>query len=202
MRECLVVVVVLVSLVHPVHTKDMADESPPNIRSDSRFLRDALQIGLRRSPTFATLVGELAQSNLIIHVETSLELPRGMGGMLRFVTAVGSVRYVRVSIAPHLTSHALVAMIGHELQHAVEIARAPEVTDQAGIARLYGRIGFPCAKPLRFDTLAAIRVLTQVLGELRHAPSLSVAIPRPHVSEDVDGKGTRLRAGDFTRGVP
>lgn len=95
MRECLVVVVVLVSLVHPVHTKDMADESPPNIRTDSRFLRDALRIGLRQSPTFATMVGELAQSNLIIHVETSLELPRGMGGMLRFVTAsrydVGSV---------------------------------------------------------------------------------------------------------------
>lgn len=177
MRGCLVVVMVLAVLVHSVHTKDRVDESPPNIRSDSDSLRDALHVGLRHSPTFGALLSELAQSNLIIHVETNVMMRRGVDGMLRFVIAVGSVRYVRVSIAPRLTSDALVAMIGHELQHAVEIARAPEVINQASMARLYEEIGAGCAKPPTFDTEAAVRIQARVLDELRSS-GLAVRLSR------------------------
>ena len=174
MRGCLVLFMLVARLTCSVHAQEMARESPSNIRCESDSLREALRLGLRDSPTFCALAEELARSNLIIHLETNAILPRGLDGMLRFVTTAGGFRYVRISIGPHLTSHVVVAMIGHELRHAVEIARASEVVDEASMVRLYSRIGFSCEKPVTFDTLAAIRVGTQVLRELRR-PSLLIS---------------------------
>jgi len=135
MRGCLVFLMLLAGRPCPVHGQDIADEIPMNIRSESPSLRKALHMGLMHSRSFRALVRELSLSNLIIHLETNVMLPRGLNGVLRLVTTAGGFRYVRISIEPRLLAHALVAMIGHELQHAVEIARAPEAVDQASMAR-------------------------------------------------------------------
>jgi hypothetical protein len=177
MRGCLVWFVLVARLACSAHAQEMAGETPSNIRCESESLREALRLGLTDSPTFRATADELARSNLIIYLETNTILPRGLDGMLRFVTTAGGFRYVRISIRPHLTSNVLVAMIGHELQHAVEIARAPEVVDEASMGRLYSRIGFSCEKPVRFDTLAAILAGTQVLRELRGPPLLTSRAP-------------------------
>ena len=174
MRGCLVLFVLMARLACPVHAQEVARESPSNIRCESDSLREALRLGLTDSPTFCATTRELARSNLIIYLETNTMLPRGLDGMLSFMTSAGGFRYVRISIRPGLTSDVLVAMIGHELRHAVEIARAPEVVDEASMARLYTRIGFFCGKPARYDTLAAILEGTQVLRELRR-PSFLIS---------------------------
>jgi len=71
-------------------------------------------------------------------------------------------------------------LAAHEPQHAVEIASAPEVTDDAGVRRLYERIGRPSKDGLHsFETKAAIDVRDQVLAELASAPSPLTAGPVP-----------------------
>jgi hypothetical protein len=49
-------------------------------------------------------------------------------------------------------------MLGHELQHALEIAGARDVVDERGVRDLYERIGLPGRKPNQFETLEAQRV--------------------------------------------
>ena len=61
-------------------------------------------------------------------------------------------------------------MLGHELQHAVEIAEAVDVIDAASMATLYRRIGEPTRSVVAaqcYDTAAARDVGTVVLTELR-----------------------------------
>jgi hypothetical protein len=61
-----------------------------------------------------------------------------------------------------------VAALGHELQHAMEVADAPDVRDEGALARFYARIGTEGALPRSYDTLAAQlagrRVLMEVQG--------------------------------------
>jgi hypothetical protein len=123
MRSCLVSFVIVARLACSVHAQDVSRESPSNIRCESDSLREALRLGLTDSPTFRATAEELARSNLIIYLETNTILPHGLQGMLSLVTTAGGFRYVRISIRPGLRSNVLVAMIGHELRHAVEIAR-------------------------------------------------------------------------------
>ena len=82
------------------------------------------------------------------------------------------------------------ALLGHELRHAVELAEAPAVDDGDDYERLYDRIGYlSCtrAAPRCYETVAAVRAGRAVLGELREAddcaligaPSYSVAGASP-----------------------
>ena len=63
-------------------------------------------------------------------------------GRLTFISAVGGYRYVHVRVARLAAADVQIALIGHELQHAVEIADAPDVVDRPSLAREYQRIGF------------------------------------------------------------
>jgi hypothetical protein len=61
------------------------------------------------------------------------------------------------------------ALIAHELQHAVEVAAAPHVVDVATLAQEYERIGHATRHRVEmrsFETLAAIAAARRVLAEL------------------------------------
>ena len=69
------------------------------------------------------------------------------------------------------------ALLGHELQHAVELAEAPAVEDAADYEQLYERIGYEsCSSAARrcFETDAAVQAGRDVLRELRAQNLLSV----------------------------
>ena len=48
---------------------------------------------------------------------------------------------MRIQIALRGAPEDSIAVLGHELQHAVEVAEAIDVNDNGGLARLYQRIG-------------------------------------------------------------
>ena len=50
-----------------------------------------------------------------------------------------------------------IAILAHELRHAVEIADAPGVIDRASLAREYKRIGYPERSPRCEDAIASTR---------------------------------------------
>ena len=143
----------------------------PRVRVMDDAVLDLFVSGRVKSATFRALAERLERSDVIVHVEPS---PRGsrsdVAGTLRFVATAGGYRYLRITIAAHLPRNRAVAMLGHELQHALEVADDPSVVDLAAFESLYRRIGDRCdgaGRLRRFDTEAARKVERRIARELR-----------------------------------
>jgi hypothetical protein len=143
----------------------------PHIRSDDRRLRALIDDALAASATVRALVERINASDVVVYVECETA-PNARGpGRLNFVSAAGGYRYVLVRIKPKRRAAAM-AILAHELQHAVEIAEMPAVVDEASLAREYARIGYRnpgVHSGLAFDTRAAVQTGRRVEEELRLA---------------------------------
>jgi hypothetical protein len=65
-------------------------------------------------------------------------------------------RYLRIDVECRQPRDAQIATLGHELQHAVEIADATATVDEHSLQALYGRIGFSVdGSRQRFESKAA-----------------------------------------------
>jgi hypothetical protein len=60
-----------------------------------------------------------------------------------------------------------IALLGHELQHAVEIAGAPEVTSLEQLRRFYAGRGWGAVGSDHYETAAARRAEDMVRHELQ-----------------------------------
>jgi len=109
----------------------------------------------------------LEGSNLVVHIESTRQLPTGISGTMRFVTHRGGYRYVRISLAVDGRPWSRAAVLGQELQHACELA-ASDAYDIDAVRRLYQSSGHqPFAGDDTFETTAAMMVERQVKAELR-----------------------------------
>jgi hypothetical protein len=122
--------------------------------------------GTQRSATFKSLVTALNNSDVVVYLGTSMRLPKGVDGRLVFMTSAGGVRYLYAEVIAGLSLNELVATVGHELQHALEVATHAEVRDAASLASLYERIGIPSHTKNRYDTVAAQSAGRRVRAEL------------------------------------
>lgn len=123
-----------------------------------------LALAIERSPLVRALVAEIESSNVVVHIQFSWELPGGIGGTTRFVTSRGGYRYVRISLSNRLHGHDRVAILGHELEHAAEIARS-DANDRDGIRRFWEATGYRIAD-LFFETRSAQRAERTIRQEL------------------------------------
>ena len=141
-------------------------ESPArHIRSTGNSVRKLLQRGYRESPTFADLVARLQRSDVIVYIEDVPHLPGTLDGRMMMLPRAHGHRYVRIQIALRGSAVDAIAVLAHELQHAVEVADAVEVSDTDGLARLYRRIGLRVG-PHIYDTVAARQIGRNVRREL------------------------------------
>ncbi len=162
----------LVLLLTLVVTQTAAAESPPHMRVIDRDLKALLERGVTDSPTLNALVAEVEATPLLVFVECSFRLPSGIGARTNFVTSVGDTRFVRVAVDCSLTNRWQVSLLAHELQHALEIGRRPEVHNVDAMELLYESIGFPTVRDgsnRHFETEAAIAVQRAVNEELGDA---------------------------------
>jgi len=85
---------------------------------------------------------------------------------LVFLTAAAKTRYVLIRIDRwRLSEVDRIASLGHELQHAMEVAAAPAVRDNPGLIALYKHIGWE-SEDGRFESEAARTVGNRVRKEL------------------------------------
>lgn len=146
--------VVRPSIARDAHTLLTAIDRP--VRAADQDIQRLIARGMARSRTFAGLVAALDRTDVIVYVETNNRMPQRVAGRLLFGTASsGGPRYLRVQIARDASSNSQIAAIAHELQHALEVAEAPEVRDEAGLERYYRRIGIRGALERSYDTAAA-----------------------------------------------
>lgn len=164
-----------------------------NVRTMDPYLAGIVQRGIDTSPTFGALVDRLNASDVVVYIVGDITTLRtGLDGKLTFLTAAAGLRYVVVRVNLALTPPRLTALLGHELQHAYEIAENADIVDEASLAREYRtRLGYLTWRSGRgketFDTVAAVTTGERVLQELRAksaapaAPGLAASGP----SEDV-----------------
>jgi len=176
----------------------LADATVPalqRIRTFETRLRLRVEDGMRRSATFRALALRLEQSDLIVYLMYDVCTPPHIAGRLTFLSATGGVRYVVVRLRPLGSLTHEIAVLGHELQHAVEIAEHATIVDEQSLARAYMRIGHvnpSMPQGIGFDTRAAIDVGYQVRRELGAA------------GRDVDAVGggaVRREAASWSQGA-
>jgi hypothetical protein len=146
----------------------IAEARRPHIRTTDQRLLRLVRDGVRTSETFRRLVDRLNRSDVVVYLDCAGGTAAA-DGRLTFVSAVGGYRYVHVRMARLPSADVQIALIGHELQHAVEIADAPDIVDSHSLAREYQRIGFlsPRLTPgVSFDSDAAVEAGNRILREL------------------------------------
>jgi hypothetical protein len=139
----------------------------PRVRPyDGRSAKVLLE-GLERSVTMRAIVDRLEQLDVIVYVEMQPALRKKLAGTLTWLAATTSNRYVRISLNPEITHDALISALGHELQHALEVAEAPWVVDPPSLQAYYQKHGVSTAQHINgWDSLAARIIGDEVRREL------------------------------------
>jgi hypothetical protein len=148
----------------------LLDAPHRRVRAMAPHLQAALAEGVRRSDTLAGLVWALEDSDVIVQIVGAWDRAASTPARTLLVPGNGEMRYVRIEISRQLAGHELIALIGHELFHAFEIALARGVRDEPALARHYQRIGFRVGPGHQFDTQAARmaeRAIRHELGQRR-----------------------------------
>lgn len=120
--------------------------------------------GIEHSDTFARIVAQLLESDVLVVIEPDVHMSSQLQGYMNFVTRTAYRRYVRVYYDPRMPRWLQIAVIGHELSHAIEVANHPEVVDQRTLRLLYTQIGL--GGDDHYDSEAAIEVGRAIAREL------------------------------------
>ena len=140
--------------VEPFTEAALLDAPTRRVRSTDQSVRKLLKRGYRQSSAFRELLTRLQRSDVFVYVEEVPRLPGALEGRMMILPKAHGHRYVRIQIALRGATEDSIALLGHELQHAVEIADAADVSDEKGMAALYQRIGVRGGAYI-YDTLAA-----------------------------------------------
>jgi hypothetical protein len=144
--------------------------SLPRVRPTDVAIAMLLLSGVGRSPTLREQVEALAAGNVVVYLELRPNLGHRIGS-LRWVASGGDIRYLKATIDAAIPGHALLAAVGHELEHAREVADEPSVVDAKSFAARYSRIGFRLnidGKEV-WETQRAYDIGARIHRELAHA---------------------------------
>ena len=137
------------------------------IRSVSGSIVTIIDQGYERSATFGRLIDTLEQSPVLVYIEPgrcpAIRRQR-LNGCLVDLGTTGGARHVRITVDVQLPTDLLIATVGHELQHAVEVAQANPGTHEHRHAFSARSVGANV-----YETDAAQDVKTAVLRDLRHS---------------------------------
>jgi hypothetical protein len=138
------------------------------VRATDARIAGLIEQGVRRSYSFADLVRSLHETDVIVYIEVTADLPRAVNGHLFLVSSRDNQRYLRIQVRTGLHPDETIALLAHELRHALEVGSDPTVTTAAEFALLYARIGHNVSGlSRRYDTAAAQemgRVVRRELG--------------------------------------
>ena len=134
-----------------------------SVRPVDPIAANTLDLALTRSAVARSLIDRLEQSNVVVHIQSSRELPAGIGGTTRFVVSRGDHRYLRITIDARLPKDARIAILAHELTHACEIAESP-ASDTRALEQLFEHVGKRSGA--YFETASAVATERLVRMEL------------------------------------
>lgn len=161
----------------------LLDSPHRRVRAYTDLLAWHVAEGVRRSPTFASMVRALEHTDVIVQFVEAVKLPPLTDAQAVLVDNAREFRFVRVYVGDERRGDNLIALLGHELMHALEIAWAPEVRDARALDALYRRIGIRGPRPQQYDTqearLMERRVHRELASGMRTAAPDADAATRP-----------------------
>src|SRR5438552_209209 len=92
-----------------------------------------------RSPASQEWIDRLQELDVTVYVRTRTFAQLELEGRIAFLSVAGSHRYLVIELACGRSELAQMAILGHELFHAIEIAEDPSVVSAATLADLYSR---------------------------------------------------------------
>lgn len=133
---------VVATLSFTVQTVGLAQvsEEPPRVRPCSPSMAALIADAYAKSPTVQRLIDALEQTDVVVYVEQ--KILSHLDGQLKFAGTAAGYRYIRISLHVQLRPSTRIAVLAHELQHALEVARAPAVVNQRTLSDLFERIGY------------------------------------------------------------
>jgi hypothetical protein len=144
-------------------------------------LRRPFDRGMSESPTIVDLVGRLERSDALVYLAQGPCPAAYVVACVVSVNQEGGSRYIRINFvlvrqaqttALRGSAERLVAQIGHELQHAVEIADDPSIVDAPSLERAYQRRG-AYRNSAGYETDAALQAGEAVLRDLTRDNTLA-----------------------------
>jgi hypothetical protein len=145
------------------------------VRSTDAGILALVREGTDRSATFSMLVDAIRRSNGIVYIEFGYCAFGHLNGcLLSYIAPARGDRYLRIIVTPdkNRRSHdQLLALIVHELRHALEVIEHVEIVDVPAMEALYRRIGTPETSGLTgYETSAARAAGDAALSELLARP--------------------------------
>jgi hypothetical protein len=150
-------------------------EPAARVRSTNATILELLKEGAERSATFGSLIDAIDHSTGIVYVEFGYCAFGHLNGcLLPFIAVSHGDRYLRILVTPdkNRRSHdQLLALLAHEMRHALEVLEHKEVVDVATMEAMYERIGTPLIGQKGYETSAARAAGDAVRAELsaKHA---------------------------------
>jgi len=150
-----------------------------HVRATEARILAIVEDGVARSATFRRLVETLEASDVIVYLQPKFRWEALAGYLAHRVTAAGTLRYLKIALDINGPRDRVVALMAHELQHAVEVAEAPEVRDSQSMVRLFERSSLDgvCGGNC-YETRAAIDVQETVMAELMATKVMLIGTPR------------------------
>ena len=142
----------------------MSEAVAYHVRSTDPRVQEWLRIGAAESRTFRSLLNAIGESDLIVHVQPVDRL--ATAGQTYFVTSTATARYVRIEVAFRGSVNDMIALIGHELQHAVEIADQPRIRDRQTLSLFYKGMPGNSMSTTDNDSIAARVIEDRVRREM------------------------------------
>ena len=166
------VVAGLVTVGSPAIANGTDQETVLHVRSSNSSLIALIVRATQQSTTFRGLVDTINASDGIVYVEEGR--CRYSRACLIGVSTAGEYRMLWVTIDTRRVDSELIASIGHELQHAIEILSNPDVRDTAAMYIFYSRFARRVGTGRgAFETAAATKVGNAVREEIRAFESLT-----------------------------
>jgi hypothetical protein len=167
----------IIAATTPVYGQDAVAPAPRVRAVDSATALLLRDLG-SRSATARALVAEIERSDLIVYVRYRWFATGTLRGRIGFVPSDGT-RRVAIEIASRNNYVDQLVTLGHELQHAAEIAAAPSAVDARSLAALYLRIGEALGQIAgsheAFETQAATDAGQRVRREIYHPDTVAPA---------------------------
>jgi len=145
-------------------------EAAQQLRGMQATSRRLIADGLTRSATIRRLAQRIEASNVIVYVDVGRGMPSHLVGSMRFVASTTTHRVVRISLNRDYAWPKLLAFLGHELQHACELAAAPGVDSAERMRAYYRQFGVRVDRDA-YDSHEAQAVTRRVEAELRGTTS-------------------------------
>ncbi len=133
------------------------------------FLREAID----KSATTRDMIAALDASDVFVYFELLPGMRASLPAGLSYAGSGGRFRYLRIALNPMNSPAQMIAMIGHELQHAVEVAQEPNIRSRRDLQKHYKRVGIESRDHATWDTEAARRTGRLVSREVMRSRELA-----------------------------